>query len=402
MTPAALKAPLRPPLWLLVIITISGTMAMHMFVPALPDASKDLGAMVTQAQMTISFYIVGLAVGQLFYGPLSDSFGRRPLLIVGLSLYAAGGLAAALAPGIHALIGARLLQALGGCAGLALGRAIVRDSTVSEDTVRQLALMNLVTMISPGLSPVLGGAISSAFGWRAIFWLLAIAGIVTLVLAWRLLPETAPTGRAWSTRTLVRDYRALLRSRQFVGFALGGGCATTSVYAFIATAPFIFAVELHRPLHEVGIYLGILVFGMTVGNALTGRLIGRVSIERLMLGGNALSIVGAAGLLCTIALGDLNIVGTLCWMFLFTSGAGMTSPAALTKAVSVNPHLTGSASGLYGFTQMAVGAICTSVVAFGRDPALAAVVVLLAASLIAQAAFRFALRAGRLGNGKPW
>lgn len=386
MTPAK-----RPPLWLLVIITISGTMAMHMFVPALPDATKDLNALVGQMQMTISFYIIGLAVGQLFYGPMSDSLGRRPMLIAGLSLYAIGGLAAALAPNVHTLIGARLLQALGGCAGLALGRAIVRDSTKSEDTVRQLALMNLVMMISPGLSPIVGGAISSAFGWRAIFWLLAVAGVATLALAWKLLPETAPPGRSLSMRTLAMDYRTLMRSRQFVGFAIGGGCATTSVYAFIATAPFIFAVELHRPLHEVGIYLGLLIFGMTVGNAATGKLIGKVSIERLMLSGNALSIAGAAGLLATIALGDLSVVSTLLWMFVFTCGAGMTSPAALTKAVSVNPHLTGSASGLYGFTQMAVGAICTSLVAFGHDPALSAVVVLLAAALIAQVAFRMAL-----------
>jgi DHA1 family bicyclomycin/chloramphenicol resistance-like MFS transporter len=381
----------RPPLWLLVIITISGTMAMHMFVPALPDATRALGAPLGQMQMTISFYIIGLAVGQLFYGPMSDSLGRRPMLIAGLSLYALGGLAAALSPNVHILIGARLLQALGGCAGLALGRAIVRDSTKSEDTVRQLALMNLMVMISPGLSPVVGGAIATVIGWRAIFWLLTAAGVVTLVLAWKLLPETAPPGRSLSMRTLVADYRTLMRSRQFVGFAIGGGCATTSVYAFIATAPFIFTSELHRPPHEIGLYLGLLIFGMTVGNALTGRLIGKISIERLMLSGNALSIAGAAGLLATIALGGLSIVNILSWMFLFTCGAGMTSPAALTKAVSVNPHLTGSASGLYGFTQMAIAAICTSMVALGQDPALSAVVVLLAAALVAQAAFRMAL-----------
>lgn len=380
----------KPPLWLLVIITISGTMAMHMFVPALPDATTDLGGQVGQMQMTISFYIIGLAVGQLVYGPMSDSLGRRPMLITGLSLYAIGGLAAALAPDVNTLIGARLLQALGGCAGLALGRAIVRDSTKSEDTVRKLALMNLVMMVSPGLSPVVGGAISSAFGWRAIFWLLAGAGAVTLVLAWKLLPETAPPGRTLSVRTLVADYRTLMRSRQFVGLAIGGGCATTSMYAFIATAPFIFTAELHRPLHEVGLYLGVLIFGMTLGNALTGRLIDKLSIERLMLSGNTLSLVAAAGFLLTITLGQLGVVSTLLWMSLYTCGAGMTSPVALTKAVSVNPHLTGSASGLYGFTQMAVGAICTSLVALGRDPALSAVVVLLGASLIAQVAFRMA------------
>jgi DHA1 family bicyclomycin/chloramphenicol resistance-like MFS transporter len=188
------------------------------------------------------------------------------------------------------------------------------------------------------------------------------------------------------------DYSTLLRSPQFIGFAIGGGCATTSVYAFIATAPFIFAGELHRPLHEVGFYLGLLVSGMTVGNALTARLVTQIRIERLMLGGNLLSIVGAAGLLATIILGDMGVANTLAWMFLFTCGAGMTSPAALTKAVSVNPPLTGSASGLYGCTQMTIGAICTSLVAFGQHPALSAAIILLAAALIAQITFRMALR----------
>ena len=195
MTLASAK---RPPLWLLVIITISGTMAMHMFVPALPDARTDLGALVGPMQMTISVYIIGLGAGQLLYGPMSDSLGRRPMLLAGLGLYALGGLVSALAPNVHTLVAARLVQALGGCAGLALGRAIVRDSTGPVDTVRQLALLNLMMMISPGLSPVVGGAVSAAYGWRAVFWLLAALGLATLVLAWKLLPETAPRGRPLS------------------------------------------------------------------------------------------------------------------------------------------------------------------------------------------------------------
>ncbi|VTU46709.1 Sulfonamide resistance protein (plasmid) [Variovorax sp. SRS16] len=381
----------RPPLWLLVIITISGTMAMHMFVPALPYATADLRAPVGQMQMTVSFYIIGLAVGQLFYGPMSDSLGRRPMLIAGLALYTAGGLAAALAPGVYTLVGARLVQAFGGCAGLALGRAIVRDSTHSEDMVRQLALMNLMIMVSPGLSPMVGGVVSTALGWRAIFWLTAALGAATLVITWKLLPETAPPGRSLSIGTLASDYRALLRSRRFVGLALGGGCATTAVYAFIAAAPFIFVTDLHRPVHEVGLYLGLLIFGMSFGNAFTGRMVGKIGIERLMLAGNVLSIVSAAGLLATVLLGRLDVAGTLVWMFLFTLGTGITSPAALTKAISVNPQLTGSAAGLYGFAQMATGAVCTSLVALGDDPARSATTVLLAAALTAFVAFRVAL-----------
>ena len=158
MTLASAK---RPPLWLLVIITISGTMAMHMFVPALPDARTDLGALVGPMQMTISVYIIGLGAGQLLYGPMSDSLGRRPMLLAGLGLYALGGLVSALAPNVHTLVAARLVQALGGCAGLALGRAIVRDSTGPVDTVRQLALLNLMMMIMRKIRIILTNTIYS-------------------------------------------------------------------------------------------------------------------------------------------------------------------------------------------------------------------------------------------------
>ena len=125
-----------PPMWLLVLITISGTMAMHMFVPALPDAARALGTTAGQMQMAVSIYIIGLAAGQLGYGPLSDALGRRPMLITGLALYALGSVAAAVAPNLGTLLAARLLQALGGCAGLALGRAIVRVTTQAEAAIR--------------------------------------------------------------------------------------------------------------------------------------------------------------------------------------------------------------------------------------------------------------------------
>jgi DHA1 family bicyclomycin/chloramphenicol resistance-like MFS transporter len=375
-----------------VLITISGTMAMHMFVPALPDAARGLATGAGQMQMAISIYIVGLAVGQLFYGPLSDAFGRRPLLITGLSLYALGGVAAALAPGLHVLLGARLVQALGGCAGLALGRAIVRDTSHADAAVRQLALLNLMIMVGPGFAPVVGGAVSATLGWRAIFVVLAVTGIVTLWFTWRLLPETGrPTGR-FGMRVLVDDYRALIGSPRFVGFALGGGSATTCVYAFLSAAPFIFVNELHQPVHAVGVYAGLMVLGMAVGNALTSRLSRSVSAARLLRIGNALSLASGIVLLGIVLAGKLTVYNTIGVMLFFTCGCGMTSPAALAKAVSVDPQRIGSASGLYGFTQMAIGAACTALAAIGSDPARAALTVMVVASALAQVAFTVALR----------
>lgn len=397
MPPALTPAQrLMPPVWLLVLITTSSTLAMHMFVPALPYASHELNASIASMQMTISLYIVGLAVGQLFYGPLSDAYGRRPMLMVGLGLYTVAGLVAMCAGGVHQLIAARLLQALGGCAGLALGRAIVRDTARSDQAVRQLALMNLMMMIGPGLAPLVGGAVSSVFGWRAIFAVLSLLGGLTLWLTWRLLPETGtPTG-TMSPKVLLSDYRRLLKSPVFVGFTLGGGCSTTSVYSFIAAAPFILTMQLHRSLHEVGVYLALLIVGMSAGNALTGRLVGRLSISRLLLGSNILSLASAALFLLSVVLGQFTLVTTMLLLFLYTVGAGMSSPAALSQAVSVNPQLVGSASGLYGFTQMAIGAVCTSLAALGHDPALAVALVLLSAATLGQLSFWLALTKARV------
>lgn len=384
-----------PPLWLLVLITISGTMAMHMFVPALPDAAKALGTTAGEMQMAISIYIIGLAAGQLCYGPLSDALGRRPLLMTGLGLYALGSIGAAIAPNLGTLLAARLVQALGGCAGLALGRAIVRDTTRAESAIRELALLNLMIMVGPGLAPVVGGAVSAAAGWRAIFALLAVGGVATLVFTWRLLPETGhPSGRV-GLRPLLADYRALLTSRRFVGFALGGGSATTCVYAFLSAAPFIFVNELRQPVHMVGVYAGLMVLGMAAGNALTSVFAQRVPGGWLLRIGNTVSLASGLVLLAIVLAGRLTVANTIALMLVFTCGCGLTSPAALAQAVSVDPRRIGSAAGLYGCTQMAIGAACTALAALGGDPARSAVIVMVVASALAQVAFTVALRSER-------
>ncbi|RAI57808.1 multidrug effflux MFS transporter [Roseicella frigidaeris] len=387
----------EPPLWLLVLITLSGTMAMHMFVPALPEAAADLGASVAAMQATISLYILGLAAGQLVCGPLSDRLGRRPTLLWGLGLFTLGGLVAALAPGVRLLIAARLFQALGGCAGLVLGRAMARDTATADDVVRRMALLTLMMMTGPALAPLIGGLLASTLGWRAILVLLTGFGLANLLLSWRLLPETGQRGSGPGARALWRAWRGLLTSPAFLGYAIGGGCATTSMYAFVAAAPFVFVAELHRPVEEVGLYLGMLILGMACGNLLIGRLLGRVRAEGLMVGANLLSLASAATLLGAVLLGRLSVPVVMGLMLVFTFGVGMASPTALTKAVGVDPKVIGSASGLYGFSQMAVGALCSALAGIGPDPALAAALVMTLASLCAQLGFWVALR--REGRG---
>lgn len=401
LTPGHLKGDTPPggtaPLWLLALLAFSGTLAMHVFVPAVPVAQQDLGGGMAAMQLTISLYILGLAGGQLVYGPLADRFGRRPVLLAGLSLYTVAGLAAMLAPSVNALIAARLFQALGGCAGLVLARAIVRDTSAPADTTRRLALMNLMITVGPGAAPLVGGFLADAAGWRSIFIALTLLGVVNLLLTWRLLPET---GRATEGAAigLMESYGQLLRAPAFWGYAVGGGCATTSLYGFVAAAPFIFTGELHQPTASVGGYIALLVLGVWVGSMLASRLIARVSVGRLLVGANGVSVAAAFILLAVVLSDQLTVPLAIATVFIFSVGVGTAAPAALAEALSVNPRVAGSASGLYGAMQMAVGALCTALAGVGSDPALAAALVLAGSGIIAQAAFWMAGRPRRTAS----
>ena len=380
------------PLWLLTLITFSGTLAMHIFVPALPEAAHALNASMASMQLTMSVYILGLAFGQLAYGPLSDRFGRRPVLMAGLVLYAGAGLAAALVPDVHSLIVARLLQALGGCAGLVIGRAIVRDTALPQEAARRMAVMNLMVAVGPGAAPLIGGALASSLGWRSIFFGLALLGVVNLLFSWRLLPESKAPAKPAKGNSLARNYGRLLRSPAFLGYAVGGGCATTSMYAFIGASPFIFAHQLHRPDYEVGIYPAIVLAGVWIGSVAATRLIPILPIDRLAVWANLLSVAASFALLAGVLFGELSVPLVMVPMFFFGMGAGVASPAAMTQAISVNPAVIGSASGLYGFSQMGVGAICTALVGMGSNPVLTAAIILATAGVIGQTAFWLALR----------
>ena len=378
-TAAATPGPVASvPLWILALVTFSGTLAMHVFVPALPAAALDLHADAGSMQLTVSLYILGLALGQLVYGPLSDRFGRRPVLMGGLALYTVASLCAALAPSAETLIGVRLFQALGGCAGLVLGRAIVRDTAAPTEAARRLALMNLMVTLGPGVAPLIGGALAAMLGWRSIFLALCALGVANLLLAWRRLPETGAIESNGGAGELMRNYRQLLRSPTFLGYSIGGGCATTSMYAFIAAAPFILVHQLGRTQAEVGPIIAMLVLGVWVGSILASRLIVRISLKRLLIGANVMSVAAAFVLLGGVVTGNLSVALIVGSMFAFTLGVGTAAPAALTQAISVNPRVIGSASGLYGCAQMVVGAICTALAGIGGDPALAASLVLAA------------------------
>ncbi|WP_159993823.1 multidrug effflux MFS transporter [Roseomonas sp. 18066] len=394
-TPPAPPGQIRPPLWLLVMITTSGTVGIHIFVPALPQAAAEFGVSTGAMQLTISLYVLGLALGQLGYGPISDALGRKPVLLAGLALYAAAGLAAALAPDVRFLIGARLLQALGGCAGLALGRAMVRDTSGPKEAASRLAMLNLAVSIGPGIAPFLGSLLAETLGWRAVFATLAAVGALTTGLAlWRL-PETGRRAEGRGLAALARDYRQLVTMPAFLGYAIGGGCATTSWYAYLAALPFIMVQQLGRPVHEISLVYVLLVAGTALGNILANRLVARIGIARLLRLGSGGGCLGALLFFGAVLAGQLNLVTAVLGPLIFAIGVGLASPLALTRAVGLNPRVIGSAAGLYGFSQMAVGALCTALAGLGSNPAVAAAVVLAGAALLGQVAFAVALASER-------
>ena len=220
----------RAPFLLLVALTACGTMGMHVIIPALPATARAMNMSIASTQLTITLYLVGLAFGQLFYGPVSDRFGRRPVLLVGLTLFTVASVLTACAPNPAVLIGSRILQSIGGCAGLVLGRAAVRDGATPEKAAGQLAMLTLVMSMVPAIAPAIGGYITAFVHWRASYILLAAMGGATLLVTLAILPETnrARTGGT-SARSLLSGYAILTRSRVFWGFAAGGACSTTSL-----------------------------------------------------------------------------------------------------------------------------------------------------------------------------
>lgn len=380
---------------LLVAVTACGTLGMHIIIPALPATARALGMSVGSAQLTITLYLVGLAIGQLLYGPVSDRFGRRPVLLAGLALFTAASTVTALAPDPTVLILSRIVQSIGGCAGLVLGRAAVRDGATADKAAGQLALLTLVMAMVPAIAPAIGGFVTAWFNWRASYVLLAVFGGVTLLACFLLMPETLSRSGGGG-RSMATAYVRLLRSARFRGYAIGGACSTTAFYGFMSASPFIFERQLHQPAQRVGLYYLFLMGGVALGSLLANRLAGRLSVPGALRLANSLGIAGAALFVMADATDVLTVPTVVAPVSLFMVGAGMASPFALAGSVSVNPQMIGAASGMYGFIQMGYGMLCTIVVETWHPGAVYPVgAVLLGSALLGQAALTSALRTER-------
>jgi DHA1 family bicyclomycin/chloramphenicol resistance-like MFS transporter len=391
----------RPPLGanaapntvLLVLITAIGTLGMHSFTPALPMAAAELGVSAGTMQLTITVYLVGLAVGQLFYGATSDRFGRRPVLLAALVIFVVGMALAVVAPNAPILIAARALQALGACGGVALGRAMVRDGTNAEGAAGKLALLMLAMSVVPAASPTLGGFINAGFGWRAIFVFLTASGLALFAASLIALPETSRHRLAMPGLVpMLKSYGRLLRHRSFCGYMIAGACNSTSIYAFIAASPFLFFNVLHRPPQEFGFYYLFMIGGMSIGAFLASRIAGRLPLRRTIALGSSIALIGGALLLGADLLHLLSVATILVPICIFSVGCGLASPSTLSGAMSSVPNAIGAAASLYGFWQFTWGALCTMIVGvWHADSALPSAVILFgstAIGLLAMAATR--------------
>lgn len=358
----------RPSIAVLVAISALGPLALNIFMPSMPGLAVQFGVDYGTVQLTLTLYLIGLGVAQLVYGPLSDRHGRRPVLLWGLSLFLAGSLICTLASSIEALMLGRTLQAVGGCAGLVLGRAIVRDL---YDRDRSAAMIGYVTMtmtLAPMLAPALGGYLDTWFGWRSSFLFCTIAGAAVLLWVLLVLPETlTPGGGAHGMAGLLRGYRDLLRSPAFCGYAFQTAFTSGVFFAFIAGAPFVVVTVLGLPPSSYGLWFVVVSGGYLAGNFLTGRFSVRFGVDHMIGAGATIALLGIAAQAVIGWLGLLSLPAIFLPMAVVALSNGLTLPNGTAGAVSVNPRAAGAAAGLSGALQMLIGAIAAVLVGYGQD-----------------------------------
>lgn len=375
------KAPL-PPIWILIAATATGPLALNIFVPSMPGLVGTFDTDYATVQLTLTLYLVTVAFAQLVYGPASDRFGRRPALLVGLAIYAGASALCALAWSIESLIAGRMLQAVGGCAGMVLGRAIVRDVYERDRAAGTLALITMAMAVAPAIAPAIGGYLDSAVGWRASFAIPALMGLVVLAGGTAQLNETNRSPiPSIDVLAMLRSYGSLLRSRAFIGYAGNSACSVGAFFSFLAGAPYVMIEILDRRPEEYGFYFVLISVGYMAGNFAASRLSARLGVDRMVPIGVGVSTVGAvAGVGCVIA--DIVTPATVFLpMALLAVGNGLSQPNAIAGAVSVMPRIAGAASGLMGFGQMLAGATFTQIVGFFQndtDQSAMAVMILIA------------------------
>jgi len=358
---------------LLSFLTALGPLSMDMYLPSLPDIARLLHAPTLAVQLTISSYLFGFAVGQIFYGPISDRLGRKPVLLTAIVLYGIASVGCAFAPSIDSLIAMRFIQALGGAGAIVLARAVVRDIYSGARASRELSLMGAITAFAPIVAPMIGGLLQEAFGWRAIFLLLVAFSAVAGSVGALLLPETLHTrvSGPFSFKTMAGLYRSVIVHR---GFLANLGIMTTSfvgLFAWISGAPMVMQGARYGLSPVIfGITFALGAAGFMTGTFIGSRLVMRLGIDRMMGIGTAIMALGGLFMVAVIVFALANVVWFVGTMTIYLAGLGLALPSAMAGALTPFPDRAGTASSAMGFVQQTGAAVSAAAIGYylGTSP----------------------------------
>ncbi|MGI6853471.1 multidrug effflux MFS transporter [Mesorhizobium sp. 1B3] len=343
-----------PHITTLVIATAASTLSMNVFLPSLPGMARYFEADYAVVQLAISLYLAATGVFQLFIGPASDRFGRRPVMLSCFTIFIIGTVAAIYAPTIEVLLACRLLQAFS-AAGIVLSRAIVRDTVDSSEAASMIGYVTMGMALVPMVAPMIGGFLDEIYGWKAAFVITLVFGALAMAIIYFDLGETA-VSRSNSMAAQFRTFPLLFRSRRFWGYTSTAVFASGAFFAFIGGGPYVATEILGLSPSRYGIYFGMLSGGYIVGNFLSGRFSRQMGSNRMMLTGNLIATGGMIFALVLFLSGVHHPISLFGPAILLGVGNGMTLPNANAGIVSARPELAGSASGLGGALQIGLGA----------------------------------------------
>jgi MFS transporter, DHA1 family, multidrug resistance protein len=350
---------------LLSLLTALGPLSMDMYLPSLPDIGRTLNAPIVQVQLTISSYLFGFAAGQIFYGPVSDRFGRRPVLLGALVLYALATIGCAVAQSIGGLIALRFLQAVGGAGAIVLARAVVRDIYSGVRAGRELSLMGAITGVAPIIAPVIGGGLQIWFGWRATFVLLVAFAALIGVVAARLLPETlrATIKTPFSLSAMAEMYRSVAVHRGFLAYLAILTSAFIGLFAWISGAPVVMQSAIYglSPF-AFGVTFAVGAGGYVLGTFIAARIVMRLGLDRLIGIGTAAMALGGLAMAMVIGAALGHVLWFVGAMTLYLAGLGFALPATMAGALTPFPDRAGTASSVLGFAQQTGAAITAAAV----------------------------------------
>ncbi len=366
-------------------LTALGPLSTDMYLPALPSVSHDLGVTMSLTQITLTACILGLSLGQVIAGPISDARGRRRPLLIGIAVFALASLLCLVAPSMVVLTILRFAQGLAGAAGIVIALAMARDLYAGIALARCISLLMMVNFLAPIVAPVLGGQLLRFYSWRGIFVTLALISVVFLLASVFGLGETLPSDRRQSggIAATFRAFRELLADRRFVGFALSSGFAFAAGIVYISVSPFVLETIYGLLPQVFSLLFGINALGLALMAQVSARLVGRVSPHRLLTWGvAAIAIAGTA--LLVVVLSGIGLLGILPSFFVLTASLGFIAPNATALALATtNTRTAGSASALLGVLQFSIGAVVAPLVGLGGTTAAVPMAAVIAAFGIA-------------------